>query len=212
MEFGNEEPADIMPEVGKEGPPCKASLASERMLGEETCSVPAIALGTMKSKRTASTSTALVSRAELLRTGARSLCVCRWPSAAACDATRLPMRMPRWPLTSRYISHRSSTIASPRAKLSCSRNQKDSSAAASLPACCMEGTRKVVDTTIDEELFETGMGSRSFCAWRVCQPISLEAPEMTVGSTVSTPESRIWKLLLAPSAGQMLMVDVATHR
>ena len=40
-------------------------------------------------------------------------------------------------------------------------------AAASLPACCMGGTRNVVDTTIDEELFKAGMGSWSFCAWRV---------------------------------------------
>ena len=201
-----------MPEVGKEGPPCKASLASERMLGEETCSVSAIALGTMKSKRTASTSTALVSRAESLRTGARSLCVCKWPLAAACDTAGLPMRMPRWPLTSRYVNHRSSTIASPRARLSCSRNQKDSSAAASLPAFRMAGMRKVVDTAINQGPCETGMGSRSFCAWRVCHPILLEAPEMTVGSTVSSSERRIWKLLLAPSAGQMLMADAATRR
>jgi hypothetical protein len=41
---------------------------------------------------------------------------------------------------------------------------------------------------------------------------SSKAPEMTVGSTVSTPERRIWKLLLAPSAGQMLMADVATDQ
>ena len=84
MEFGKEEPADIMPEVGKEGPPCKASLASERMLGEETCSVSAIALGTMKSKRTASTSTALVSSAELLRTGGRSLSLCMQVALGCC--------------------------------------------------------------------------------------------------------------------------------
>ena len=39
-----------------------------------------------------------------------------------------------------------------------------------------------------------------------------KASEMTVGSTVSSSEKLIWKLLLAPSAGQMLMADVATDQ
>ena len=76
------------------------------------------------------------------------------------------------------------------------------------PAFRMEGIRKVVDTAIGQGPCETGMGSSSFCAWRVLV-IDLTGsgwPRATPSSASfipSTLEAMAW-VLLAGATGNIM--------